>query len=211
MHHVFVDSNVLGSKTQYDWLFLLRRELHMMFSLSTSDDVLDEAHRVWRRKHPELGGAMRAQREELFRLNFNEISSEWEGAAAPVVDVDDSHVHNAAVHLNAEILLTNNVKDFGDPDTLPYDLYTPDEFFRLIYRNAPEAVRVVASKQVAYWAKRKQLTSSDADPKKLSDALSDAGCPDFAQDVKECLQLMSGMKVTEGQPKVETRAAVALT
>lgn len=51
MHHVFVDSNVLGSKTQYDWLFLLRRELHMMFSLCTSDDVLDEAHRVWRKKH----------------------------------------------------------------------------------------------------------------------------------------------------------------
>lgn len=205
MHRVFVDSNVLGSKTQYDWVFLLRRELNTTFSLYTSDDVLDEAHRVWRRNKPEAGGNMRTQREKLFRTNFTEISSDWAGMAAPVIDIDDSHVHNAAVHLRADILLTNNVNDFEDPDNLPYDLYTPDEFFCLIYKNSPEAVRLVAAEQVDYWLKRQKVNPS-AKPKKLSEALTAAGCPEFGQIVKECLFLMSGIDTTEEKPKVEAPA-----
>ena len=51
MHRVFVDSNILGSRTLYDWLFMLRNQ-SKMFSLSVTPDVLDETHCVWRRKHP---------------------------------------------------------------------------------------------------------------------------------------------------------------
>ena len=194
MHRVFVDSNVLGSKTLYDWLFLLRRELPTMFSLITSDDVLDEAHRVWRKRNPQAGGAMRARREELFRFNFGEIASDWEGRAAPVLDIDDSHVHNATVGMGAEMLLTNNVRDFGEVDDIvrspPYDVYTPDEFFCLIYENNPDAVRAVASKQVKYWLRRAEAMGTE--PKKLAVALTAAGCPKFAQRVNECLIVMSG-------------------
>mgnify|MGYP002735341523 CR=1 FL=1 len=196
MHRVFVDSNVLGSKTLYDWLFLLRKERPEMFHLVTTDDVLDEAHRVWRRRHPETGGAMRARREELFRTNFNEITSDWKGQTAPVVDVDDSHVHNAASDLKADILLTDNVKDLGDPDGLPYDLYTPDEFFCLIYENEPNAVREVVAKQVDYWHRR-ALANKDRQPKKLADALVDAGCLEFAKNVHECLLFVSGLQQTD--------------
>lgn len=202
MHRVFVDSNVLGSKTQYDWLFLLRSELPTMFTLSTSGDVLDEAHRVWRRKHAESGGDMRAKREELFRAQFDEVSDDWTGNKAPVIDIDDSHVHNAAAYLDAEILLTNNVKDFGDPNDLPYDLYTPDEFFCLIYQNAPNAVRAVAAIQTAYWIRVSEANKS-VPPKKLSKALKDAGCPDFAQKVKECLMMMSGLREDQTQTVTE--------
>ncbi len=196
MHRVFVDSNVLGSKTLYDWLFLLRRQLPETFHLVTTDDVLDEAHRVWRRRHPEKGGAMRAHREELFRTNFNEITSDWKGQTAPVVDVDDSHVHNAASDLKADILLTDNVKDFGDPDSLPYDLYTPDEFFCLIYENEPDAVREVMDTQLHYW-RRRGAANKDGKQKKLADALVDAGCPEFAKYVHECLLFMSGLQETD--------------
>lgn len=203
MHHVFVDSNVLGSKTQYDWMFMLRRELNTMFALSTSDDVLDEAHRVWRKRKHQLGGAMRAHREKLFRSNFNEISSTWKGQAAPVADIHDSHVHNAAVHLEADILLTNNVKDFGDPDVLPYDLYTPDEFFCLIYKNSPQGVRAVALEQVKYWVGRQEQGNSDRETKTLAEALVEAGCPEFAQNVDECLQFLSGLDLSEAQAEPE--------
>ena len=198
MERVFVDSSVLGSKTLYDWLFLLRRELSSMFFLGTTDDVLDEAHRVWRRRRPEAGGAMRAQRETLFRANFDEITSDWEGKVAPVLDVDDSHVHNAAVGTGADILLTDNVKDFGDPDRLPYDIYSPDEFFCLIYENAPDAVRAVALKQIRYWRRRAEV-SQGAKSKGLAEALADAGCPEFAQRVRESLEFLSGVRAEPGR------------
>ena len=198
MERVFVDSSVLGSKTLYDWLFLLRRELPSMLFLGTTDDVLDEAHRVWRRRHPEAGGAMRAQREKLFRANFNEITSDWEGEVAPVLDVDDSHVHNAAVGTGADILLTDNVKDFGDPDSLPYDLYSPDEFFCLIYENAPDAVRAVALEQIRYWRRRAEV-SRGAKSKGLAEALADAGCHEFAQRVRESLEFLSGVRAGPGR------------
>ena len=195
MHRVFVDANVLGSKTLYDWLFLLRRQLPAVFSLSTTDDVLDEAHRVWRRRHPKIGGAMRAKRDKLFREYFDEITSDWHGQVTSAVDVDDSHVHNAAVDLEVDILLTNNVKDFAERDDIshdpPYDVYTPDEFFCLIYENNPDAVRAVAGTQLGYWLRR-----AEADPgveqKSLAVALEGAGCPNFAQKVNECLMIMSG-------------------
>lgn len=207
MHRVFVDSNVLGSKTQYDWVFLLRLETDSMFSLYTSDDVLDEAHRVWRRKYPEMGGEMRTEREKLFRTNFDGITSDWVGNPAPVRDVDDTHVHNAAVFTNVDILLTNNVEDFGDPDLLPYDIYTPDEFFCLIYNNDPAAVNAVAIKQAEYWLRRQQR-HPDAKYKKLSDALVDAGCPEFSPIVYGCLQFLSGVEIEE-EPASEEPVSVS--
>ena len=139
---------------------------------------------------------MRAHREELFRTNFNEITSDWKGQTAPVADVDDSHVHNAASDLKADILLTDNVKDFGDPDSLPYDLYTPDEFFCLVYENEPDAVREVMNTQLHYW-RRRGAANKDGKQKKLADALVDAGCPEFAKNVHECLLFMSGLQETD--------------
>lgn len=187
MQSIFVDSNVLGSKTQYDWLFLLRLRLEM-FALWTSNDVLDEAHRAWRRRKPDLGGAMRAQRDTLFRQVFDEVSDAWEGGGADAInDVHDTHVHNAARSLGADILLTNNGTDFGDPDALPYDIYSPDEFFILVNDNAPQAVLDVTRDQALYWHKRSGNSS-----RSLADALTAAGCPLFAREVARHLAILSG-------------------
>lgn len=185
MHHVFVDSNVLGSKTLYDWLFLLRRETDSLFTLSASDDVLDEAHRVWRRRHPTANGAMRTKREALFRSSLDEVVGEWAGGTAPVKDVDDTHVHNAAVSVGADIVLTRNVGDFGDLDALPYDLYTPDEFFCLIYASDAQSVETVTEKQEHYWLERSDKHRT-VTFESLSDALLTAGCPEFASIVNQC-------------------------
>ena len=197
VHRVFVDSNVLGSKTQYDWLFMLKQEC-AMFAVCTSDDVLDEAHRVWRRKHPNAGGEMRAQRAALFRDNFDEVLAEWTGgAASDLRDVDDTHVHNAARSAEVDILLTNNVSDFGDPALLPYDLYTPDEFFLLIDSNKPADVLAVARRQAIYWHRRNE-SQSTSERVTLADALRKAGCPGFAAAVESHLQTLSGPPAPAG-------------
>jgi hypothetical protein len=194
VHRVFVDSNVLGSKTQYDWLFMLKAECEM-FAVSTSGDVLDEAHRVWRRKHPDAGSEMRARRETLFRENFDEIVESWVGGEAPSLkDPHDAHVHNAARSSRVDILLTNNVADFGDPGLLPYDLYSPDDFFTLIETNDPDAVQNVTRSQALYWRKR-HAREPDRKPITLADALRSAGCPQFALAVEAHLRVLAGLRV----------------
>jgi hypothetical protein len=189
VHHVFVDSNVLGSRTLYDWLFILRAQAPM-FSLTTTADVLDESHRVWRRKHATAGGTMRKRREERFRENFDEILDDWAGGEAlNITDPDDQHVHNAATHCSANILLTMNTGDFGDPDVLPYDLYTPDEFFCLVNSSSPHVVRDATLFQNQYWQARRERGDN---VKSLSQALQDAGCPQFAKTVADHLRVLAG-------------------
>jgi predicted nucleic acid-binding protein len=189
VHHVFVDSNVLGSRTLYDWLFILRSQAEM-FSLTTSVDVLDETHRVWRRRLATAGGEMRQSRETRFRENFDDILEDWVGGeASNIKDPDDQHVHNAATHCRANILLTLNIGDFGDPDDLPYDLYTPDEFFCLVNSSADFMVRDATLFQNKYWQRRRDRGDT---VKSLSDALKAAGCPKFAAIVAEHLRVLAG-------------------
>nr|RZI36865.1 hypothetical protein BJQ95_00744 [Cryobacterium sp. SO1] len=186
---MFVDSNVLGSRTLYDWLFLLRAQSEM-FSLATSLDVLDESHRVWRRKHASAGGDLRQRREKTFRDNFDDILEDWTGGeAVNLKDKDDQHVHNAAAYCHADILLTQNITDFGDPDVLPYDLYTPDEFFCLAEISSPFVVRDVTQIQNKYWQTRRARGDS---VKGLAQALADADCPQFAAFVDEHLKVLAG-------------------
>jgi hypothetical protein len=189
MHRVFVDSNVLGSRTLYDWLFLLHQAT-TMFSLQVTPDVLDEAHRVWRRKHPSAGGQMRAKREKLFQANFDEVLDDWQGGNVPgIKDADDQHVHNAATHCRADILLTSNVKDFGDPDLLSYDLMTPDEFFILINKSASFPVREVTQFQNDYWQGRRDRGDT---VQSLAEALKAAGCNKFSRVVEQHLRVLAG-------------------
>jgi hypothetical protein len=189
VHHVFVDSNVLGSRTLYDWLFILRNQ-SWMFSLTATSDVLDESHRVWRRKYPAAGGELRRNRERLFRKNFDDILDDWTGGeASNLKDPDDQHVHNAAAYCHADILLTSNTKDFGDPDLLPYDLYTPDEFFCLVESSSLFSVREATLFQNEYWQDRRDRGDH---VKSLAQALEDAGCPVFAAIVAEHLRALAG-------------------
>ncbi|RLV54534.1 PIN domain-containing protein [Aeromicrobium phragmitis] len=192
MHRVFVDANVLGSKTQYDWLFMLKVECYM-YAVVTSQDVLDEAHRVWRLRYPAMDGSSRRRREEHFQKFFDDILSEWPGGeVASLKDINDAHVYNAAAAAGADVLLTNNAKDFGDSAELPFDVYTPDEFYCLVAANSPNTVREVTLKQAMYWNQRLK-TNPDSPPKRLDEALQKAGCPKFALVVAENVKVLSGL------------------
>ncbi|MGK4593197.1 hypothetical protein [Amycolatopsis sp. w19] len=64
----------------------------------------------------------------------------------PGTDADDEHVHAAAIACSAEIILScdNGFSLTGqDPDSLPYEVYTPDEFFVLVDDSSPQLVREV--------------------------------------------------------------------
>lgn len=176
-HRVFVDANVWFSRTQRDWLGLLYTQGEVpVFAVFWTEDVLAELVYHLRRKHPEWDG----QRISSIRDRLTGVFETGRVAAFParsageVRDADDLHVHAAAVACRADILLTNNVRDFPSADH--YDVMRPDEFFVLVDDSAPNVVRAATHDQAAYWGRR----DGTAD---LPGRLHNADCPQFAQRV----------------------------
>jgi hypothetical protein len=179
---VFVDANVLYSRTLRDWLSLLQlRSSGEIYTVHWTEDVLAETIYRLRRKHPDWDGAKITTVRDLIVRTFEggrvddfKIDSSFQGN-----DVNDRHVHAAAIACQADFVLTD---DEGfvvgqDADAMPYEVYRSDDFFVLIDDSAPNIVREVTLEQTVYWAKR----TGRAD---LAGKLIAAGCPDFAERVR---------------------------
>lgn len=196
LQRVFVDSNVLASRTLRDWLFLLRNETEGMYQLHASFDVVVEAYRVWRRLNPRASGREGQALFERITANLDEMVGDFDGSIDfNGSDPGDVHVHAAAVASGAHLLLTNNGRDFGDPDLLPFEIYTPDEFFCLIDDGGSQCVQRVAVEQAKYWNGRR---STGQAVKTLDAALLDAGCRQFAARVTS--HLMAATNAARPRP-----------
>jgi hypothetical protein len=175
---VFVDANVLRSKTQMDWLFLLRNSLESSFQVHSTEDVIAEVAYTMRRDHPDLDGGVIARRLGLVRDSLDEVLSDY-STKIPFSGTDphDLHLHAAATSCCADLLLTNNkAKDITTtPDEECYEVIRPDEFFMLLADAFPQTVRQVAFTQEAYWRQRSDRT--------IVEALKRAQCPQFARRV----------------------------
>ncbi|GAA5202003.1 hypothetical protein [Microbacterium jejuense] len=76
---VFVDADVLATRTPFCWLAMLRDETDGAFRLHTSDDTLAAATEDWRSRHPHARSAA-ARREDLLRAVLDDVTPD--GAAA---------------------------------------------------------------------------------------------------------------------------------
>lgn len=171
---------------------MLRNETVGMFQVHSSFDVLVETSRAFRRMNDRADGRVSRELFDLLERNLDEVPGDFSGDVDfDGGDPDDRHVHAAALATSAHILLTQNTQDFGDPDLLPYELYTPDQFFCLVDDGAPDAVGEVCRKQVDYWNARKRAGKP---VKPLAVALQAAGCSSFARRVKKHLITLSGTR-----------------
>lgn len=187
---IFVDSNVLASRTLRDWLFLLRTETYRMFQLHTSFDVLMETVRVTRRRHPTADGKLTADLFHRLEDLLDEVLGDFDGSvdfSGP--DVNDHHVHAAVLSSRADKLLTSNERHFPETDDLTYEVYTPDEFLVLVDDSAPHHVRSVTRQQIDYW---QGLRSEGKQVRPLGHVLVDAGCPDFGARIVRHVKALSG-------------------
>jgi predicted nucleic acid-binding protein len=180
---VFVDANVLYSRTLRDWLALLQLSSPgEVYTVYWTEDVLAETIYHLRRSHPDWNGAKTTSIRDLIARTFEggrvddfEIDDSFLGS-----DTNDRHVHAAAVACQADFLLTCDKGFFNadqDVDSMPYEVYQPDDFFVLVDDNAPHLVQQVTCQQTMYWVKR----TGRAD---LASKLIDAGCPEFAERVR---------------------------
>lgn len=180
---VFVDANILYSKTLMDWLFLLRRDNPSMFQIHSTEDVFAEVVSNMRKKCPTAPGHTTARRAQLIRENMDEVLRDFPaGLSFTGRDPEDYHVHAGAVHGAADVVLTcNKAEDFStNPDAEPYDILHPDDFFVLVADSNPACLVPIVEEQVKYWAAK-------ASHIQLDQALVAAGCPRFAARVRKAL------------------------
>ena len=193
VHKVFVDANILYSRTLRDWLFILRQEAGNTFSLHTTEDVISEAFYHLRRDNTQWPGHMITQLRERLVASLDEVVGDYDPMIEyPFTDENDRHVHAAAVECRADFLLT---ADGGfqapRPDAeLPYEVHTPDEFFLLVDDSNSDAVMRATDRQRAYWQKRADAGSPAMS---LTSALNKADCPKFANRVEAHLRTLSGL------------------
>jgi hypothetical protein len=192
---VFVDANVLFRRTLRDWTLMLGRECNR-FAVISSRDCLVEAIAKIRERNPAAEGGMISRIHDLIERSLHDLITTYPGG--PIDGIADEkvwHVIHAATEAGAKILVTSNLKDFAPvADSLPFDLYSPDELFDLVWKNDPRAVEQVTREQLRYWsdqAERFKATSRPA-PKGLARALLDAGATGFADTITQTIRKLSG-------------------
>lgn len=182
----FIDANVMYSRTLCDWIFMLRLELPGMVRLYSSADAIEEATTRLRRKNPTANGSLTERKRQHLAMFLDDVVVEYD-ATIPFdgTDINDHHIHAAAVAAKAEYLVTDDAGfESLNSDGTPYEVHSADSFLCLIAENAPYAVQAVIVKQLAYWAER-------GGSKTLVEALRDAGCPEFAARVELALPALS--------------------
>ncbi|MGB4767650.1 MAG: PIN domain-containing protein [Candidatus Saccharimonas sp.] len=182
---VLVDANVLFSRTLRDWLCLLYLESDTFFSVYWTEDIVAEVIYRLRRQHPDWPGHKVVGIRDKICETFEggRVDDFVPDGSFPGTDANDAHVHAAAIACSATILLTGDA-GFSAPgvaENLPYEVYSPDEFFVLVDDSSPEKVIAVTETQQSYWLQRHDRCNL---PRKLTAA----GCPNFAERVLAHLQ-----------------------
>ncbi|MEV5818145.1 putative toxin-antitoxin system toxin component, PIN family [Micromonospora haikouensis] len=156
---VFLDANVLYSRTLRDWICLLA--LESAYDLRYSEDVLAEWMYRLRRKRPELSEhAIGGQRRKFVAAFPNGMVTGYSPGSVPCPpDPDDRHVLAAALHGGVDVLVTNDRHHVADAS------------MDLVWR--------VLARQLDYY--RRTRGTGDYDEAELVAFLRKAGAARFAE------------------------------
>lgn len=161
---------------------LRERTADGLFTLTTSPDSLVEAAARLRDLKPAADSSLINNLIATVHDYMDDIIEDYpEGPVSHIKDDGDWHIHHAAVASGADILLSDD-QGFASDQT-SYEAFTCDQFFVEISRSASAPFRSVTLDQASYWAKR--------GGKQLPDALVDAGCPAFADYVRQTLRRLA--------------------
>ncbi|MEM7125697.1 MAG: PIN domain-containing protein [Chloroflexota bacterium] len=162
---VFLDANVLYPAGLRD--LLMRLAAYGLFRARWSNLVHEEWIEAVLRDFPDI---TRSQLERTRRLMDQHVMDslvtgfEDRIDALQLPDPDDRHVLAAAIHCNASILLTRNLKDFPESTLKPYGIVaqSPDAFIHSLLVAGPDDVIAVA---------RQHRTSLKNPPKSVDEYL----------------------------------------
>ncbi len=199
VQRVFLDANILFSKTLRDWFFMLRMETGGdMFTLITSEDALVEAQYSFRKRNPEVSGRAVTNIRKKTAEFCDDVIEDYPGkASGPFLDRYDLHIHSAALASGCHMLVTQDKGFLELPeeqkDGLEYEILSPDEFLILLDDSASQFVSSVTKKQSAYWVKSRSESKTRV-AVNLETALRKGGCPNFAARVRRHMKDLAGAK-----------------
>ncbi|WDZ86790.1 PIN domain-containing protein [Micromonospora cathayae] len=189
---VFLDANVLFSRTLRDWISLSAIASGCLaYDLRCSEDVLAEWMYRMRRKRPELSEqAVGGQRRRFVEAFPHGLVTGYSPEAVPCPpDPDDRHVLAAAVHGQVDVLVTNDGRGTGAfpahclPDGL--EVWTADELLNWVADGSMELVRRVLGIQLAYY--RRTIVAADRDEAGMIAHLRKAGASRFASRLEKAV------------------------
>ncbi|WP_216382064.1 type II toxin-antitoxin system VapC family toxin [Arcanobacterium phocae] len=183
VHLVFLDANILRSCCLMDWLFHLHNATHGMFSLQTSQDVLNEVWYTTRRDYPKESDEIIKKRIDLIHKLINEIledSFDSKLESFTGTDQNDYHVHATAIKAGSNYILTNDnpANIIQTPDEQPYSIINADDFFCFVKQSHQPSFQLAVQQQYDYWVTKKRTNTID-----ICTKLKQAGCPKFASFV----------------------------
>lgn len=184
VYTVFLDANILHSKTLRDWILLLSLETeNEFFRVYTSQGVIDEYSYHWRKQHPaSTDEARRVVVKQIRECIFEVVEGFPVEPVAGYPDEHDLHVHAAAEFSEVDALITNDKKliAFGASTAgealLSYDTLSADDFLMQLAEFLPPTLpfKNVYLFQEKYALSRKHDTN-------LCESLRRAGAPQFAE------------------------------
>jgi predicted nucleic acid-binding protein len=128
---VLYDANVLYPSTLRD--LLIRIAQAGLVQAKWTDQILDEVFRNLSANRPELDPRKLARTRSLMNKALRDCSvTGYEPLidALDLPDADDRHVLAAAIKARAQVIVTNNLKDFPPSALAPWDMEAkaPDDF-----------------------------------------------------------------------------------
>lgn len=145
------DANVLYPGSLRD--LVVRLGQTGLFRARWTDQILDEAFGAIVRTQPELAGRLDRTRALMNEAIDDVVVRGYESLIAGLVlpDPDDRHVLAAAICAGAQVIVTNNVKDFPSDLLAAFGIeaQTPDEFVLHLIDLAPGRVITVIDHQAA--------------------------------------------------------------
>ncbi|MCL1898168.1 MAG: PIN domain-containing protein [Micrococcales bacterium] len=185
MFKALLDSNVLVPMALTDTL--LRAAERGLFSPLWSVTILNEVRSALIRTRPDLSepridSRLRAMNSQFPDAGITGFESLVNDLHFP--DPDDRHVVAAALHGQATVIVTANLKDFpkASLDALGLEATSPDQFLRDLIDLFPGDIMDILAEQEA------ALTYSPVRSTDVLSALVRAGVPGFATDCHDLLQ-----------------------
>lgn len=123
-----------------------------VFRARWTQRIVEEALRSLARDRPDLDSARLQRTGELINTSIRDClvtGYDQLTASLQLPDEDDRHVLAAAVRCGAQVIVTNNLRDFPSEALAPLgvEAQTPDEFVQHVVELAPETVAQVLVEQ----------------------------------------------------------------
>ncbi|MEU4386302.1 PIN domain-containing protein [Promicromonospora sp. NPDC023805] len=182
MRIALYDANVLYPSTLRD--VLIRVGIAQLVVPRWTDRILDETFRNLKEDRPDLDPARLDRTRTLMNGAINDVLvTGYELRIDDIVlpDPDDRHVAAAAIHAGAQVIVTNDLKDFPAAALEPHAIsaWHPDVFLQDLCRENLEALVRIVKEIAAAWRR-------DADTAAVLKSLG-VEAPDTADKISQAL------------------------